>query len=228
MRVETCETAARASTRVAEIIAEQLRIAITERGYATLALSGGHTPVAMFRQLATQSVDWSRIHIFQVDERIVHASDNQRNAQTIRSGLVDANITEQQFHRMPVGTMSAEAGITSYRQLLFDIAGEPPVLDVIHLGLGEDGHTASLFRDDEAIDADDEVAVTGVCNGLRRLTLTLKVLNRARFRVWLITGVAKRHVVTRLLDRDPDIVASRVRDDNSILVLDLDATRNRA
>jgi 6-phosphogluconolactonase/glucosamine-6-phosphate isomerase/deaminase len=103
---------------------------------------------------------------------------------------------------------------------LCTIAGSPPRLDVVHLGLGDDGHRASLVMGDPAARPSGEVAVTGLYAGVQRMTLTFRVLNLARFRVWLVCGQSKRRVVKRLLAGDTTMIAGRILRPNSILVVD--------
>ena len=224
MRVEVCRTPQEAATRAAELIAERLRDAIARSDKGTVALSGGRTPSAMLRVLASAPLDWSRIHVFQVDERLVDDDDERSNMKTIRSALENSGVLIERVHHMGIIGDSFQAGVDQYSHEIRRVAGNPPAFDVVHLGLGEDGHTASLFPGDSALDADGEVAVTGTHRGVRRMTLTLKAINCARSRVWLVTGSAKRNVVNGLRRRDPALIASRVEPENSILVIDRDAS----
>jgi len=228
MRVEVCSTPQEAATRAAELIAECLREAIARSGNGTVALSGGRTPSTMLQELASAPLDWSRIHIFQVDERLVDDGDERSNMKTIRSAFERPSLAIEQMHHMQIHGDSPQAGADRYTSQIRLVAGNPPTFDVVHLGLGEDGHTASLFPGDSALDADGDVAVTGIHGGVRRMTLTLKVINRARSRVWLVTGNAKRNVVQGLLRRDLALIASRVDQDNSSLVIDREASAGEA
>ena len=110
---------------------------------------------------------------------------------------------------------------THYAQTLQEIAGSPPVLDLVHLGLGPDGHTASLVPGDPVLDVTDaDVALTGVYQGRRRMTLTYPILNRARRILWLVTGSEKAGPLVRLRQGDPSIPAGRVRQDQALVLAD--------
>ena len=223
MRIEVCEDAAAAASQAAEFLIERIESAIAAKGIAAIALSGGTTPVGMLGQLATADIDWQRVHIFQVDERLVAQNDDRRNMRSIRAAFAESGIPAIRLHAMPADSASPAAAAEEYACELRAVAGTPLVLDAVHLGLGEDGHTASLFPGDTAIDAIGEVALSGVHGGVRRMTLTLQVINRARARLWLVTGASKREIVRRLLEPGSDLIASRVRQDHSVLILDRDA-----
>src|SRR5262249_21938071 len=152
-------------------------------GRFTLAVSGGHTPWQMLRALAREEVPWDRLYLAQVDERVAPAGDPDRNLTHLRESLLSqVQMRPEQVCAMPVERSDlsdlAEAA-TSYANALRQIAGTPPVLDLVHLGLGPDGHTASLVPGDPVLDvADRDVALTGVYQGRRRMTLTYPVLDR--------------------------------------------------
>jgi 6-phosphogluconolactonase len=224
MRVEVYVTPAAAAARAATLVAERIDTAIAGRGLAAIALSGGKTPVGMFGELASAAIDWPRVHVFQVDERLVGEHDDRRNWRFIKAAFDQSGLTGSQLHAMPLDAASPEAGAHEYASVLRAVAGTPPVLDAVHLGLGEDGHTASLFPGDAAVGVAGEIALSGVHEGMRRMTLTLETINRARARIWLVTGPAKRAIVKRLLEPGAGLIASRVRSDESILVLDHDAS----
>jgi 6-phosphogluconolactonase len=223
MEIEICATAAAAAARAAGLIAAQLRIAIDERGLATIALSGGTTPAAMLLELAATELAWPQIHLFQVDERIVAIDDARRNLQTISAALGNIPIPGENLHPMPVDSGLPEENAVQYFSDLCAVAGTPPCLDVVHLGLGNDGHTASLFSGDSTLASAGDVAISRSYQDLRRMTLTFNTLNRARQRIWLVTGPGKQQIVARFLDEDSEIVATQVRRDDSIVVLDRDA-----
>jgi len=223
MRVEVYPAARDAAARAASLIAAALRAAVDQRGQGSVAFSGGQTPILMLQKLASASLPWPQVHVFQVDERIVADDDDRRNLKAIKAALEHAPIPAENVHAMPVTGPSYAAGIAFYRDDLRALAGNPPQLDVVQLGLGEDGHTASLFTGDDALLSDDEVAVTGLYQGTHRMTLTLKVLDLARQRIWLVTGPAKQNIVRRFRAADPLLPASHVNRDTAILVLDSDA-----
>ena len=202
---------------------------MAERGRCALAVSGGTTPWRAFRALADEDVPWDRVHLFQVDERVVPFGDPERNYSHLREALIDrVAIPPANVHPMPVEEEDLDEGGRLYETILRRIAGTPPVLDLVQLGLGEDGHTASLFPGDLALQSvDSEVAVTGPYKGRRRMTLTLNAINRARRILWLVTGAGKAEALERLRAGDRSIPAGRVRSDRAVLLADTAATGGR-
>ncbi len=223
MRIEVCASATEANQRAATLIAEQLRGALAERGRASVALSGGRTPQVMLQSLAAVKLAWADVHVLQVDERIVPIDDERRNLTSIRRAFAQSSLPDKNIHGMPVNSANVAAGAAEYCRVLKAIAGDPPRIDVVHLGLGADGHTASLVFDDAALDAHSDVAISGLYQGTQRITLTLHAIDRARCRLWLVTGGAKRDIVRRFLAHDPGLVASRVSREAGIVVLDKDS-----
>jgi len=130
---------------------------------------------------------------------------------------------------MPVESPDLKTAAAHYAQTIADVAGSPPVLDLAHLGLGADGHTASLVPGDPVLDITEaDVGLTGIYQGRRRMTLTYPILNRARRVLWLVTGAEKAGMLGRLQDGDPSIPAGRVRRDCAVIFADLGAaTRQR-
>jgi 6-phosphogluconolactonase len=206
----------------AKIIAAEARAAAAARGRFTIAVSGGRTPWQMLRDLANEEVPWPAVHVFQVDERIAPAGDPDRNLTHLRESLLShAPLRPEQIHAMPVEENDLEAAASKYESVLKTFAGSPPVLDLVHLGLGPDGHTASLIPGDSVLDISDaDVALTGVYQKRRRMTLTYPLLNRARFVLWVVTGAEKAAMLTRLRDGDVSIPAGRIRRDNALLLAD--------
>ena len=214
-----------AARRAADHIAARAREAIAGRGRFVVAFSGGRTPEAMFRFLAKEEIDWAKVHIAQVDERIAPAGSSDRNLSQLRAALLDhVSIPKAQVHAMPVKRADLDVAVQAYGRRLAEIAGAPPVLDLVHLGLGGDGHTASLVPGDAALDVTDaDVATTGPYAGRRRMTLTLPIINRARGIVWLVTGAEKSAVVARLLRGDETMPAGRVNRASALLLVDQEA-----
>ena len=229
MRAEILPGPGAVAIRAAERIAQAAREAVTERGRCALAFSGGATPWLAFRALAGQDVPWGRVHLFQVDERIAPSGDPERNYFHLKEALIDRiAIPPANVHSMPVEEEDLDEGTRRYEATLRQIAGVPPVLDLVQLGLGEDGHTASLFPDDAALRiVDADVAVSGLYKGRRRMTLTLPAIDRARCILWLVTGSGKAAAVQRLLAGDRSIPAGRVRSDRAVLFADTAATGGR-
>jgi 6-phosphogluconolactonase len=208
--------------RAATIIALEARDAVASRGRFTLAVSGGHTPWVMLRALVEEDVPWGHVHLLQVDERVAPAGDPDRNLSHLRESLLDhVPLPSEQFHAMPVESADLGAACAQYAATLCAIAGSPPVLDLVHLGLGPDGHTASLIPGDKVLAATDvDVAPTGPYQGRRRMTLTYPAINRARRILWVVTGADKVTMLGRLLDGDPSIPAGRVKRDSALVVAD--------
>src|SRR5262249_25856000 len=222
VQIEVVADANAAAQRAAELIAAEARTAVAERGRFVMAVSGGHTPWLMLRALADEEGPWARIHIIQVDERVAPEGHPDRNLTHIRQSLLEhAAVRHEQVHAMPVEAPDLMAAATHYARTLEELAGSPPALDFVHLGLGPDGHTASLVPGDPVLDVTDtDVALTGVYQGRRRLTLTDPILNRARRILWLITGSEKADMLVRLRQGDASIPAGRVRRDQALIVAD--------
>ena len=208
--------------KAAGIIADAARAAVAARGRFVVAVSGGHTPWLMLRALATDELPWQQVHIAQVDERVAPAADPDRNLAHLRASLLDhAPLPPDHVHAMPVEAADLDRAAAQYALTLRDLAGSPPVLDLIHLGLGPDGHTASLVPGDPVLDITDaDVAATGSYHGRRRMTLTFPIINRSRLVLWLVTGSEKAATLVRLRDGDRSIPASRVRQDRSLVLAD--------
>ena len=208
--------------RAATIIALEARAAAASRGRFIMAVSGGHTPWVMLRALLDEDVPWEHVHLLQVDERIAPAGSTERNLTHLRESLLDhVHLRCEQVHTMSVEAVDLEAACAQYAAILSGVAGSPAVLDLVHLGLGPDGHTASLVPGDKVLDVTGvDVALTGPYQGRRRMTLTYPVLNRARRVLWVVTGAEKMVMLRRLLDGDLSIPAGRVRRDLALVVAD--------
>jgi 6-phosphogluconolactonase len=198
--------------RAASYVAARARADVSERGRFTFAVSGGHTPWAMFAELAHQDVPWAEVELFQVDERVAPDGDPDRNLTHLRQSLGDALA---RVHPMPVNEPDLDKAAAAY-------AGElPDRFDLVHLGLGPDGHTASLVPGDPALEVTDElVAVTQPYEGHRRMTLTYPALARADQLLWLVTGSDKQDPLAKLLAGNESIPAGRVRAARSLVVAD--------
>lgn len=222
MKLELFDDVDSVAQAAAATIALNARRAVAARGKFVLAVSGGHTPWVMLRALANQEVNWKAVHVYQVDERIAPEGDPDRNLTHLRESLLQhAPLPPEQIHAMPVEAADLQAAATQYARVLQEIAGSPPVLDLVHLGLGPDGHTASLVPGDAVLELTDrDVAVTGVYQGRRRMTLTYPILNRARQVLWVVTGKDKTEMLRRLRDGDPSIPAGRVRREEALLFAD--------
>ncbi len=228
MNVRVLADADSVAQEAARFIASEARAAAEARARFVFAVSGGHTPWQMLRALAGEDVPWNSLHIVQVDERIAPVGHPDRNLTRLRESLLEhAPLPPENIHAMPVEEVDLDSAAASYGRTLRQIAGSPPVLDLAHLGLGSDGHTASLLPNDPVLNIiDRDVAVTGLYENRRRMTLTYPVLNRARRILWLVTGDEKAAMLHRLLAADPAIPAGRVLQEQSLLMADRAAIGN--
>ena len=228
MKLEVFEDAEAVARAAAAVIAADARAAVAARGRFIMAVSGGKTPWIMLRALAGEEVPWRDVHVFQVDERIAPAGDPDRNLAHLSASLLEhAPLPPQQIYAMPVESPDLEAAAKQYARTLGQVAGSPPVLDLAHLGMGPDGHTASLVPGDPVLDITDaDVGLTGVYMGRRRMTLAYPVLNRSRRILWLMTGNDKVAMLPRLLDGDTTIPAGRISRDQAVVLADRAAAAN--
>ena len=222
MKLEVLADDAAVARRAAAFVASEARAAIASRGRFAIAVSGGRTPWQMLQALAGEDVPWHAVHLFQVDERVAPAGDADRNLTHIEASLLaTAPLPRSNLHAMPVEATDLAEGAARYAAALRTTTGAPPVLDLVHLGLGPDGHTASLVPGDPALDVSgDDVTVTGVYQGHRRMTLTFPALDRARRVLWLVTGAEKQPMLARLRAGDRSIPAGRVRSDDAVILAD--------
>jgi 6-phosphogluconolactonase len=221
VRLESLPDAASAARRGAELIAAVVREAVRERGGCAIAVSGGSTPWPMFAALADHDVPWDALGIWQVDERVAPRDDDDRSVTHLLGSLpVGARVHEMPVDGDPAGL---EARAATYA------AGLPARFDLVHLGLGDDGHTASLVPGDPVLDVHDrDVALTGVYQGRRRMTLTYPALDRARSVLFLVIGRGKGPAIRKLVARDPSIPAARVRVADQLVVADRAALEDDA
>ena len=222
LKLQVLADAQAVAKEAARVIAAEAAAAVAARGRFVMALSGGRTPSEMLRELADEPVPWKNVEIVQVDERVAPAGDAERNLTHLRENLIGhAPLPPQQLHAMPVEEADLEAAAARYSRLLRQIAGSPPVLDLVHLGIGPDGHTASLVPGDAVLDVTDRnVAVTGIYQQRRRMTMTYPILNRSRRILWLVTGPEKAGMLARLRRADTSIPAGRVRRDGALVLTD--------
>ena len=197
MRLEALADADAVARVGAAFTAGEARAAVSARGRFVMAVSGGRTPWTMLRALADQDVPWAEVHVVQVDERVAPAGHPDRNFTHLQESLLaHCPLHPEQVHAMPVESDALDAACDRYAATLRRIAGAPAVLDLVHLGLGPDGHTASLVPGDPVLDVTGaDVAVTGPYQGRRRMTLTYPILDRTRRIVWLVTGREKAEML---------------------------------
>jgi 6-phosphogluconolactonase len=220
MKVEVFADADSVAKQAATFIAAEARSTVAARGRFIMAVSGGHTPWIMLRALGGEDVPWPSVFIVQVDERVAPASDPDRNLTHLNESL-HAPLRPEQLLAMPVESPDLEAAAAQYAAALRNIAGSPAVLDLVHLGLGPDGHTASLVPGDPVLEVTDkDVALTGVYQKRRRMTLTYPIINRSKRILWLVTGSEKVEMLGRLRNGDVSIPSGRVRLDQAVLFAD--------
>lgn len=222
MRIEILDDAEAACRHAAELIAAAARSAVAARGRFVLALSGGATPRPMYRALGREELPWPAVEIVQIDERVAPADNPDRNLLHIKENLLStAPLRPEQIHGMPVELPDLNVAAAEYTRTLQELCGSPPVIDLAHLGIGENGHTASLLPGDPVLNVvDAEVAPSGPYQGRKRLTLTYPAINRARDILWLVAGEDKAEMLVRLRDGDPSIPAGRVRQSNALVLAD--------
>lgn len=222
MRIEALADADSVARAGAALTAAEARAAVAARGRFIVAFSGGHTPWQMLRALADEQVPWAGVHVVQVDERVAPAGDPDRNLTHLRESLLArCPLRPEQVHAMPVESADLEAAGGRYALTLRQIAGSPAVLDLAHLGLGPDGHTASLVPGDPVLDVTDrDVGVTQPYMGRRRMTLTYPVLNRALQVMWLVTGADKVEALAKLRAGDRSIPGGRVEAEHAVIIAD--------
>ena len=197
-----------AASSAAEFVTRRAVAAIERTGRFVWAVSGGSTPRHFLRALAGHDeIEWSAVHLFQVDERIATHGSEDRNDTMIRDALVRRRPAVH-YHALPVDQVDLPAALDQHHRLLTDVAGNPPRLHLAQLGLGADGHTASLVPGDPVLHAASDLAITEPYQGTRRVTMTAELLGRAEHRLFLVTGPEKSDALARLLAEDPNVPAT--------------------
>jgi 6-phosphogluconolactonase len=224
MRFEILPDAQAVARRAAAFVAAEARSAVAARGKFVVAVSGGTTPWEMLRALAGEDVPWGGVYLLQVDERVAPDGHPDRNLTHIRESLAGAPLRPEQLLPMPVNDPDLDAAAAAYARTIESVAGSPAVIDLVHLGLGPDGHTASLVPADASLDVTDrDVTTTGIYQGRRRMTLTYPAIDRARQILWLATGASKAEMLKRLRDGDPSIPGGRVSPARAAVLADAPA-----
>lgn len=213
MDIHVADNAADAAADAAAWLARQLRNAVRRRGAASLAVSGGSTPALMFAALASMEVPWHALEVWQVDERLAPDADPARNALLLAALPLPAT----RIHLMGVTARDLRAAARRYA------GGLPERFDVVHLGMGDDGHTASWPPGDAVIDSGEPVAMCSLYNSYVRMTLTPPVVNGARHRLVLAPGAAKAAPMRRWLLEDRSLPIQRVRRRDTVVVIDVAA-----
>lgn len=221
MQIEILSDANAVAIAAAQLIAAEARAVVAGRGIFSFAVSGGKTPWVMLKELASEELPWKQIHVFQIDERIAPEGDKDRNLTQLLASLAAAPIPPENIHAMPVNSADPEQACRAYEAALEQSCGIPATLDLVHLGLGPDGHTASLVPGDAVLTVRDrDVALTGLYQGRNRMTLTYPMINRSRKILWLATGAEKAPMIVRLKHGDPTIPGGLISQGNAILLAD--------
>jgi 6-phosphogluconolactonase len=211
MNLEILLNADAVARRGAEVIAESARQTVAARGKFVFAVSGGTTPWVMLKELAALEVPWGRVHIIQVDERAAPDGDPDRNLTHLRASLGSVALPAENLHPMPVTNPDLDAACRQYSDELAKLLGPSGSIDLCHLGLGPDGHTASLVPGDPVLEVmDRDVAATGVYQKRRRMSLTYPILNRSHSILFVVTGGNKVDALNKLKSADPSIPAGRI------------------
>jgi 6-phosphogluconolactonase len=200
-------------------MARRIRSAVRLRGVCRVAVSGGSTPALMFDALAAMDLPWGQVHVYQVDERVAPEGDADRNTVQLQTHLTDrVPLRKTNVHLMPVTAKSLTRAAGGYANAI----GDGP-LDIVHLGMGDDGHTASWPPGDAVIEAPGAVAISGVFNGRVRMTMTPAVVNSARARLVLVVGAGKAAPLAGWLLHRADLPIERVRRSGTTVIADVAA-----
>jgi len=217
MKIVVAPDPKHAAAHAAQWMARRIRAAVRSRGTCTVAVSGGSTPALMFDDLVAADLPWASVHLFQVDERIAPDGDPDRNAVQLAEHLTSrVPIRRANVHLMPVTAKSLARAVASYAAAI----GEAP-LDIVHLGLGDDGHTASWPPGDDVVDAPGTVAICGTFNGRARMTMTPAVINRARSRMVLAVGGTKAEPLAGWMLHDSALPIERVKRTATTVITDV-------
>ncbi len=203
-RLEVAVDAAQLARRAAERIATAIDLALDERDRCQIALAGGTTPALAYERLGQEHLPWERVDVLLGDERWVPPTDPASNARMIAATLLAQEPGRlARFHGVPTEQATPEASAEAYEAMVRQLCpGDPPVFDLVLLGLGDDGHTASLFPGTAATEVHDRAVTIGAGKGMERITLTAPVLSAARQVVFLVSGEGKRQALSRLLAAD--------------------------
>ena len=222
MKIEIFPVAEQVAERAAAYLEQVIREALIHQKSFSLAISGGRTPWEMLKILSKADLPWQRINLFQVDERVAPDGHPDRNLTQLFQAIAGTPmVTQLRIFPMPVTAEDLDAAAKEYTEVLNEVT-EGKGLDIIHLGLGSDGHTASLVPGDEVLAIQNRLVACTQNNyqGRIRMTLTYPLLNAAKQILWIVTGSEKKEMVQRMLQQDPSIPAGCVRPENALLLVD--------
>ena len=202
-RIEVLPDRAALITRSLSLIVSKLKTAIQERGMFTIALSGGSTPKSLYEAIAREQLPWDKIHVFWGDERYVAPDSPDSNQLMARSAWLDrVNIPTNNIHPMLTDETDPTVAAHKYEEQLREFfqtqPGAIPAMDLILLGMGDDGHTASLFPHTEALSVRDRLITVGNKDELPRITFTVPLINQARCVVFLVAGASKQSALAQV------------------------------
>lgn len=195
--------------RSRDIMLEKIQTAIAERGLCTIALSGGSTPKPLYEAISHQQLPWDKIHIFWGDERYLPPDDPESNQLMARIAWLDqVAIPASNIHPMPTDEADSAVAASKHEKELQEFfqvpAGEFPTFDIILLGIGDDGHTASLFPHTEALKVSDRLVTVGNKDGQPRITFTYTLINQARYVMFVVAGASKKSALAQIFATDGD------------------------
>lgn len=222
MKTEIFPQAEDVAIAAAAYLAQQITVALAKKPIFSMAISGGRTPWEMLRHLAQAQLPWERVHLFQVDERIAPEGHADRNLTKLQEVIAGTQMAERMtIYPMPVNEVNLVQAAQHYAETLLEVTGDGR-LDLIHLGLGTDGHTASLIPGDQAC-GELALYITRTAQpyqGRLRMTMTYPLINRAKQVLWIVTGSEKGEMLQRMLQQDPSIPAGSIRQENALLLVD--------
>ncbi|MDP8977251.1 MAG: 6-phosphogluconolactonase [Actinomycetota bacterium] len=206
--------------RCADLLAGWISADVASRGRCVVALSGGRTPGPTWDDLARHDLPWRQVTVTQADERVAPDGHPERNWALLCERLLDvAGVPGTGRLPMPVTDGDLQGAAVRHAARLRQLCGDPPMLDVVHLGLGADGHVASLVPGDPALEETGTVAVTGPYRGRRRMTLTFDALGAARRRLWQVAGADKAGALREAVEGTA-VPGSRLRREGTVVVTD--------
>lgn len=220
MEIRTFQSSSEVAKEAALYIADRIRENIAKKGFFAMAMSGGRTPWEMIKHLATENLPWEKVFLFQVDERIAPDGHQDRNLTQLFNTIQETSLmTRLNIFPMHVIAEDLDEACEDYADHIRRIT-ETGKLDLVHLGIGTDGHTASLIPGDSVLETHDrEVALTdNPYQGRKRMTLTYPIINRAEKILWVVTGEEKAEMLSRLLHQDQTIPAGKIAQQQAILL----------
>ncbi len=220
MEIRTYQSATEVAKEAALYITDRIRENISRKGFFTMAISGGRTPWEMIKELSKEDLPWEKVFLFQVDERIAPDAHPDRNLTQLFKALEGSKLVVRlNIFPMRVNAEDLDVACEEYESIIKRMT-ENGKLDLVHLGIGTDGHTASLIPNDSVLDVDNKgVAVTSTdYQGRHRMTLTYPLINQAEKILWVITGAEKAEMLDRLLHKDPLIPAGKIDQHHTIVL----------